>query len=202
MSPRQCKSVILLIGLVVFATGCTTTEVTTYERVVGGSVDEAYLQPGADFSRYSKLYAYPLEIYYEEGSEGPSAEDLERMRSIFRTAFLTAIADDYEIVEAQAVDALGVRASLVDLQQGSSVDLVPVGGRLRSLVAAGELTFLMELSDSQSGNVLARAADRDHASVNQNFDENANPDSWAQAEAAAVRWAGLFRSFLDNNLGR
>jgi len=183
-----------------FLSGCTTTEINSYERVSSSRVDEAYIKPNADFSRYKRLYAVPLEIYYREGEGAPTAENLERMRGIFLAAFLSAIGDDYEIVTDPAPDALRIRASLVNLQRGPVNAEIPVGGRLRTLVANGQLTFLMELSDSVSGEVLGRAADRDRALVEP--DPDAESVAWAQAEAAAARWAAIFRSFLDDNLGR
>jgi hypothetical protein len=195
---RQPRIIALVFaGLLV---GCSTTEVASYQRVAGSTVDEAYVKPDTDFSRYTRLYAHPLEIYYREGAGAPTEEDLSRMRSIFREAFLSRIEGDYEIVTEPAADALGVRASLVDLQNSVGGADVPVDGHLRMLVANGQLTFLMEMSDSLSGDVLARAADRDRAT---DADVNAsNSSDWDNAEAAAARWAGLFRKFLDDNLGK
>jgi hypothetical protein len=192
-----CLQLAALTGLLA---GCSTTQINSYERVPESRVDEAYVKPGVDFSLYTRLYAAPLEIYYHEGEGAPTPDDLERMRGIFRAAFLAAIAGDYEIVTEPAPDALGVRASLVDLQKAATSAEIPVEGRLRSLVGNGQLTFLMELSDSVSGEVLARAADRDQAVVEPTA--NADPSAWAQAEAAATRWASIFRQFLDDNLGR
>jgi hypothetical protein len=192
-----CLQLAVLTGLLA---GCSTTQIDSYERVPESRVDEAYVKPGVDFSLYTRLYAVPLEIYYHEGEGAPTPDDLERMRGIFRAAFLAAIAGDYEIVTEPAPDALGVRASLVDLQKAAVSAEIPVEGRLRSLVGNGQLTFLMELSDSVSGEVLARAADRDQAVVEPTA--NADPSAWAQAEAAATRWASIFRQFLDDNLGR
>jgi hypothetical protein len=74
-------------------------------------------------------------------------------------------------------------------------------GRLRSLVAVGELTFLMELSDSMSGEVLARAADKQKPEYTNVGDVN-DEGGHNRAEAAAKYWAGLFRDFLDRNLSR
>ncbi|MCP4001971.1 MAG: DUF3313 domain-containing protein [Gammaproteobacteria bacterium] len=173
----------------------------TYERVQGARVDEAYLSPGTDFSRYSQLYAMPLEIYYAKGEGAPTEEDLQRMRSIFRNAFLNAIANDYPIVNKPAKNALGVRASLVDFKSGPVSGDLPIQGRLRALVANGSLTFLMELSDSASGKVLARAADQEkHA--NEACVPADCKAGWQQAEESAAYWAQLFRQFLDENLGR
>jgi len=189
-----------LIAAAAFVAACTTTQVDSYERVPGAQVDAAYIKPGTDFSRYRRLYPMPLEIYYQEGLGAPTEADLERMRSIFRDAFLDEIDGDYAIVDTPASDALGVRASLVDLRNAPPNAELPVTGRLRSLVANGQLTFLMELSDSSSKVVLAHAADTDNAVSNIPAEEFSS--DWQQAELAAQRWAAIFRRFLDENLGR
>jgi hypothetical protein len=186
--------------LLAVTASCTRTEVYTYERVPESKVDAAYVSPTADFSRYNRLYAQSLEIYYENGAEAPTEIELQQLRAIFRNAFLTAIVDEYPVVYEPAPDALGVRASLVKLQSEAYIDQLPMQGRLRSLVAVGELTFLMELSDSMTGEVLARAGDRQKPEYAQ-F-EGLQGQDLSEAETAARYWAALFRDFLDRNLGR
>ena len=182
--------------------GCATTSVDSFERIQSARADEVYVKPGVNFARYRRLYPQPLEIYYREGEGAPTPENLERMRAIFRTEFLKALDGRYELLTEPAADALGVRASLVDLSDADedNEDDIPARGRLRELIANGELTFFMELTDSLSGQVLARAADQDHS------DAPAEPgmprDNWRRAEQAAARWAASFREFLDENLGR
>jgi hypothetical protein len=62
------------------------------------------------------------------------------------------------------------------------------------------MLFLMELVDSESGEVLARAADSASVPVF-GTGENTITD-WDAVRSAAERWAGLFRKFLDENLNR
>ena len=69
-------------------------------------------------------------------------------------------------------------------------------GRLRDVVAHGELTFLMEMSDSVNGQVLARAGDKS-TDISAEHDEA----SWEDVQRAAEYWAGLFRNWLDGALG-
>ena len=162
-------------------------------------VDSAYVKPGVDFSRYRKLQPVPLEIYYYEGQAEPDPSDLERLRQTFRKAFLAEIGEDYVLVDEPGPDVLHVRASLVDLELSSVPDDMPLRGRAASLIAEGHLTFFMELSDSLSGDVLVRAADQEKDSGQIGV---ATVDrDWQRAEAAAEYWAGLFRDFLDKNLG-
>jgi hypothetical protein len=58
----------------------------------------------------------------------------------------------------------------------------------------------MELKDSVSGKVLARAADSASAPAFSSTAEAAT--DWNSVESAADRWAQLFRQFLDNNLNK
>jgi hypothetical protein len=174
------------------STACVTTTVDTYYRVPDTDVDQAYLRPGVDFSKYSELYAYPMEVYYLEGEGSPGKAEVEQIRDVFHAAFLDAIEDAYPVVPKPAAKALGVRASLVDLKANQTADDLPPG--LEVLVSGGHLTFLMELIDSKSGTVLARAADQER--------ETGDAGELEGMDAAAERWAGLFRQFLDKNLSR
>ena len=199
MSPlvRCCAVVtVVLAGI----GGCVQTTVDTYRKLPGSKVDSVYLKPGVDFSRYRKLQPVPLEIYYYEDQAEPDPADLEYLRQIFRSAFLAAIGDDYELVDAPGTDVLHVRASLVDLELSSVPEDMPLEGRVAALVANGRLTFFMELADSLSGEVLVRAADQEKEKGTIGV-ASAERD-WTRTEDAAKYWAGLFHDFLDENLGR
>jgi len=195
------KPVRLLFGsaLALVVVACTTTTVEKFNAVPNSRVDSAYVKPGVDFSRYRRLQPVPLEIYYYEGAIEPHPEDLQRLRSIFREAFLGKIGDDYAIVDQPGADVLHVRASLVDLDLSPVTGDLPVKGRAASLVATGQLTFFMELADSQTGEVLVRAADKEKAPAQ--IAGAASDRDWSRTEEAADRWAQMFREFLDDNLG-
>lgn len=192
-----CFCLAMLIG----AAGCVQTTVDTYRKVPGSRVDSAYAKPGVNFSRYRKLQPVPLEIYFYEGQAEPDPEDLARLRQIFRTAFLAAIGDDYLIVDEPGPDVLHVRASLVDLELSSVPAEMPFQGRAAALVAEGHLTFFMELSDSLSGEVLVRAADKEKDAGPVGVAAATKRD-WERTTVAAEYWARLFRDFLDKNLGQ
>lgn len=192
--PKTSYPILLITAFAL--SGCTVTKVEQWESVPERVVDYAYVKPDADFSVYRRLYPEPFEIYYPEEIGDPDPDDVERIRAIFREAFLTAIGDDYEIVREPGRDVLKVRASLVDLRTNEVTGTVNVGRRLAGIVNAGHLTFLMEMIDSRSGETLARAADEEKPGS-----LGATDDDWAAVKVAAERWAGLFRNFLDNYLG-
>ncbi len=197
--PVSRAGLTLLGPAVMLLTACsTTTIVEPFFRPEGARVAQAYISPDADFSSYTKLLAQPLEIYYPDNAPAPSEEDLNRLRQSFRDAFLAELGDDYEIVQEPGPEVLTVLAQIIDLKITGALGTYEATGRLRELVTKGQLTFMMELRDSRTGRVLARAGEtEDGASTSL----SAVDASWAEVDAAAQRWAGLFRSWLDENLG-
>jgi hypothetical protein len=177
---------------------CTQTVVTgSFNRVPNTAVEYAYINQQADFSQYTKLMNGGLEIYFPENEERPDPAEIDRIRGYFRDAFTSAIGDAYEIVDEPGPDVLKVRGQVIDMKMTSGGAALDVSGRLRDVVAHGELTFLMEMSDSLSGQVLARAGDK-------STDISAAKDdaTWEDVGRAAEYWAGLFRNWLDNYLGK
>jgi hypothetical protein len=71
---------------------------------------------------------------------------------------------------------------------------------VREMATAGSLVFLMEMKDSLSGKVLARAADS--AKAPELGTTQYTETDWQAVDEAARHWAALFRQFLDENLGR
>ena len=174
--------------------GCNTVQVDYYQKITDGNVDIAYVKPNVDFSGYTALKADPLEIYFSDLNP-PTQQELDRIRQTFRTAFLGEIGSDYAIVEKSGKNVLAVRASLIDSKTTGTA--VPARGKLGDLVSSGNLTFLMEMRDSRTDEVLARAGDREKPPEGSD-----DTTSWDEVDIAAARWAKLFRNFLDNNLGK
>jgi hypothetical protein len=184
--------------LTVVLASCTTTIVEPYYRPESAQIEQSYLRPGVDFDKYTKILPMPLEIYYPDNVPEPSDVDLNRLRVYFRDAFLDALGDDYRVTYEAAPDALRLRAKIIDLKIAGAGGRYEPGGRLRSLVAAGELTFLMEAEDSLTNQVLARAGESTSSAVS----EGADDASWDEVHDAAETWARLFRNWLDANLSQ
>ncbi len=176
---------------------CVEPEVETYVRQQNSNVEQAYIVPGADFSKYTYLMTDGLEIYYPQSDAAPPAEDIARIRELFRRAFIEAIGSDYEIVEAAGPDVLKVNAQLIDMKVMGADGGYTASGKLKTLVAQGQLTFLMEIIDSESGEVLARAGDRTWTASS-----GGETAEWSEVDRAAKYWAGLFRNWLDKSLGK
>lgn len=180
----------------VLAAGCgTTVESTAYRIPEAANVEYVQVATDADFGRYDRLIAEPLGIFFPRGVTLPD-EDNRRIRQIFRKAFLAEL-EGYQLIGEPGPDAMAVQASLIDMR--SSEGVMPQLRRgIDELAQPGKIVFLMEMRDSESGRTLARAADSASAPA---FATDAGMETdWASVDAAAKRWAELFRRFLDDNL--
>ena len=188
---------ILLTSL--FITGCSTTTTQSFNVVKDPKVETSLVAVDADFSKYDRLDAEDMGIFFPADA-APSVQDQERIRQIFREAFLSRL-DGYEVVQGQkGPTTLRVQATLVDFRNASAKDIMSVRRELRDMAKPGVLMFLMELKDSRTGDVLARAADSAAAPT---FSTSAGvPTDWTAVEEAAAHWAGLFRQFVDENLNK
>jgi hypothetical protein len=195
---KRFGAAFLLVAVLLSLYACTKTVVTgSFNRVPNTAVEYAYINQQADFSQYTRLMSGGLEIYYPESEDAPDPADIERIRAYFRDAFAAAIGDDYEVVTEPGPGVLKVSGQVIDMKMTSGGTVMDMSGRLRDVVAHGELTFLMEMSDSVSGQVLARAADKSSDISAEHGDA-----TWDDVQRAAEYWAGLFRNWLDNSLGK
>ena len=174
--------------------GCTTVETQSFRTTGNTNVDSAYIATDADFSQYDRLLVDEMGIFFPD-DVALSAIELDRIRQIFRESFQAELTG-YDITRDDGPGMLQVTASLVDLRDAAYGDVSNMRRDLRDIAMPGKLLFLMELRDSSSDQVLARAAD---SQVAPRF--AAGETDWGAVENAAGHWAALFRNFLDQNLG-
>lgn len=185
-----------LAGLL--SSACTTTSTQSFNVPKNSKVEASYIAVDADFGKYDRLFASDMGIFFPTDA-APSIEDQQRTRQIFRKAFLAEL-QGYRIVRTAGPTALNVQATLIDYRNASGADVPNVRRELKNIARPGAIMFLMELKDSESDKVLARAADSASAPA---FSTSAGTSTdWTAVETAAARWAKLFRQFLDDNLNR
>ena len=191
-------SVLILATAGSYITACATATTQSFRVTDSPNVEASFIATDADFSKYDRLTAEAMGIYFPEDA-APSTDDQQRTRQIFREAFLGELTE-YEIVGEAGPSTLMVQATLIDFRKASVTDATSVRREHRDMVKPGSLIFLMELKDSVSGRTLARAAD---SAAVPSFSTSADATTdWATVESSADRWAMLFRSFLDENLAR
>lgn len=180
------------------AAACTTTTTQSFNVNKNAQVEASYIAADADFGKYDRLFASDAGIFFPTEA-APSLEDQRRTRQIFREAFLSELTG-YQIVKEKGPSALDVQATIIDYRNASGADVPNVRRELRDIARPGALMFLMELKDSNSGQVLARAADSASAPAFSTSEDTVT--DWKAVETAATRWAKLFREFLDANLNK
>lgn len=178
--------------------GCSTVETQSFTKGTGDNVESAQIAVDADFSRYDRLQAEEMGIYFPAGV-AMRVGDLQRLRQSFRDAFIAEL-EGYSITREPGPSTMKVQASLIDLRSSGSADVASLRRDIREMATAGSLVFLMEMKDSQTDRVLARAADSAKAPA-LGTSEYSETD-WQAVDEAARHWAKLFRQFLDQNLGR
>ncbi len=197
----SCKAHALLIAataLIPLAmSGCAGVQVESQSfRVDNDSeIESAQIAIDANFNQYRQLLATEMGIYFPQ-DHSTTADDVNRIRAIFRSAFLTEL-EGYNIVNEAGPDTMAVQASLIDMRNTIGDQIPHMRREIREMAQPGTIVFLMELRDSVSDRVLARAADSAKAPTISN--EAGSETDWASIESAAAHWAELFRTFLDEN---
>ena len=176
----------LALGLSVSA--CTTVETQSFNVRKNSAVESAQISTDADFSKYDRLLAEDMGIFFPQNAAS-SDEDTQRIRQIFRTAFIAEL-QGYDIVQEPGPRTMAVQASLIDLRNSSGAPLPGMRREVRDMAATGSIVFLMEMKDSESGAILARAAD---SAITPTLAATAGTDTdWSSVQSAAEKWAALF----------
>ena len=184
------------IALALLLSACTTTTTQSFNVTKNPRVEASIIAVDADFTRYDRIFPSDMGIFFPADAAPPD-EDQQRTRQIFRSAFLGELRG-YTIVRSKGPSTLEVQPTLVDLRHARSPEIPGMRRELREIARPGDIVFLMELKDSKSGKILARAADR--ASAPAFSTSQTSTTDWGAVEDAAARWARLFREFLDENL--
>ncbi len=211
------------------ATACTTAppaidmspeaEVTFdgLRSVVNTRADAAWARPDADLSGYTKVMLQGAGIEYRPGGEsgrtmisrgrGGPYEVTEEAKARLQTIVVEAFADElgqsdrFELVQAPGPDVLLVRGALLDVV--SYVPPDPIEARSSIfLTKVGEATLVVELRDSITEAILARALDRRAAEQPGGMVLESNRVSnAAEVRRLANRWARQLREALEGFMG-
>jgi hypothetical protein len=215
-----------LLALAVTLTGPLAATKKDLDEVMGRGglqkinvkgLDVAYARPGATLAAYKRVKLDPVEVEFDKSWDPTrtgsrvklSSEERDRIKAavakIVEEEFAKAVqkGGTYRIASESAPDVLRVKASILNLYvnapSGSSG-----AGRSRTYVSnAGQMTLMAELSDSASGELLARVADRREANAGSARSMQL-ADSMLAEDAAreiAAEWARILSKALDRAHG-
>lgn len=171
----------------------------------------AYMKPGADLSDYSKVMLLDTYVAFKKGWDVRqqatsiykiTAHDMNRIKEataeLFREVLEEKLSenDGFPIVDAPDMDVLLLRPAIIDLEVTSPDTQTARSYNFAS--TAGEATLYLELFDSVSGEILARALDHQVASnPGQVMRYSNRVTNRAAAREVFASWAGALRRKLD-----
>ena len=173
------------------------------------NIDLAYARPGASLAAYKRVRLDPVDVAFSPSwnptRTGSSLKLSAAEKEAIRTGVAKLVEEEfareiqaggrYQVVTEAAPDVLRVRAGIANLYINAP-DTGP--GRSRTIVSsAGEMTLIAELTDSTSGQVLARVADRREA-TNTRMQITNGVVNESEARYIAAAWAKTLRKALDN----
>lgn len=181
-------------------------------RVQKSVVDAAWVKPTLDLTPYKKLMVVSQGVSFRKlepvsefqarrESQFPvKEENKERLSRELRTAFEEELAtlERYEIVNAPGPDVLLLVGAVIDVVSNipPDIDSARYGRGGVWLTSVGDATLVIELRDSESGEILARAADRRAAESPFAFEVN-TVTAWSEVRRLAAYWATLLRRRLE-----
>ena len=210
--PRLCFAV--MVGCVAAGLwSCAVTEQARDVKFSGFLGDYTKLQPGgsgeplyvyinqkANFRAYDQAVVEPATVWREKGANpgDVSPQDLKRLAVSLEAKILEALRHEgIKIVKQPGPGVMKIRSALTEAQEASvAMDLVTAALPVPSVsklatgtrAFAGKVSIEGEMSDSQTGEVLAAMVDRRAGARN----PIAVRDSWADVEKAFQYWSDRF----------
>jgi hypothetical protein len=173
------------------------------ERVANPKVARAWVKPGVDFSQYTEVSLLDCFVSFKRNwrmnHQGVRTRDMERITNTlseeFRTVFTEALeSGGFPVVEQAAEHVLLIRPAIIDLDVAAPQ--TNSAGRSDSFTASpGVMTLVIELFDSESNEILARAIDRQRA-------RNVGGIRWTTTGTNRAAARGILRRWADLLVGR
>ena len=160
--------------------------------------DELSMRPYFDVRTYSKMLLEAPDIEYGPTSEPLSGEQQQWLKQTVDAAFRDELATSkyFKPAKGPGPDVLLVKVQLKDVvsfaKPGAPID------QAKALADVGEATLVLELFDSLSKSITARATARVKAErTPDDRTATSQPDNRAVVERAAREWAKRVRERLD-----
>ncbi|HSC62346.1 MAG TPA: DUF3313 family protein [Caldimonas sp.] len=185
------------------------------QKISVKGLDLAYARPGASLAAYKRVRIEPVDVEFDKSWDPAKTGSRIKLSNDEREKIKAAVArlveeefakavqkgGSYQIASDAAPDVLRVKVSILNLYVNApSAGPGATAGRSRTYVSsAGKMTLLAELSDSTSGQMLARVADVREANASgagrmELADRMMNEDA---ARNVAASWAQILRKALD-----
>lgn len=180
-------------------------------RVEHTNIDAVYRRPATTLSGYSKLLLRPIDVQFSKNWDpaGNSTlyrthePDPEKIRQELAEMFAQVVRREleqggYPLVEQPGEHVLEVRAAIVNLYITAPDVSMQTPGRTKVYTAdAGEMTLILQLHDSVTGQLLARAYDRQAGTEGGAWTWTTSVSNSAEARRIISIWAAALRKAFD-----
>ncbi|MEO1201426.1 MAG: DUF3313 family protein [Pseudomonadota bacterium] len=175
------------------------------ESVSARRFDSVQVRPDTDFSPYNAVMLAEPIIEYSDPDPARQEVPLDQTR---KAEFADYIAELFsselasmvspELVTESGPGVIELAVSLVDITATVPPRSAGPAGRVSiALRAVGDVTLVIDLSDSESGELLARVVDRKAVDGVAIAKQGELVTRWEDVEAIAKRWARLTRQGLE-----
>jgi hypothetical protein len=171
-------------------------------RLHDSVMQQAWVKPGVDLSAYTRIMVLPTSLSFKDVPRHSRDEFAitERQKQALLEVVPEALGAElakltgYTLTDKPGRDVLVVWGGVLDI--ASRVPPEPVGRGASFVRTLGEATLVVELRDSMTDEVVARAVDR--RSVSPAFvRRSTSASNEAEVRNAARRWAADLRRQLD-----
>jgi hypothetical protein len=180
------------------------------ERVSGSDADRAWVKPGVDWSQYTHVELLDCTVSFKRNWKashpGVRTRDMEQIKQWladeFRNIFSSALeSGGFPVVSDPDEQVLVIRPAIIDL----SVNAPDTNKSSRSdsfTTSTGRMTLVIELYDSVSNEILARAIDRREARNVGGIRWTTRITNMDAARGILKRWADLLVAKLAEVAGK
>jgi len=182
-------------------------------RVPDSKMALVYAEPGAELTQYKRVQLMDAYVAFKKnwqrdqrrGSIDPiriTDKDMEKIKNSlaeeFHTIFRETLEEGgYEVVDEAADDVLLIRPAIINLDVNAP-DTPRAGTSMTFTSSAGEMTLYIELYDSVTGDMIAKAMDRRMDSTSSGFYTWTNSVSNKVAAKKILKgWASILLSALN-----
>ena len=182
-------------------------------RVPDSKLAIVYAEPGADLSGYQKVQLLEAYVAFKKNwardqrsrSAQPltlTSKEIERIKTgladEFQQEFTTVLEEGgYPVVDEAGPDVLLIRPAIINLDV-TAPDTMAAGRSRAYTDSAGEMTLYIEVYDSVTGDLIAKALDRRMDGRNNGFYTWTNSATNKQAAVRILRgWANILLDALN-----
>jgi hypothetical protein len=208
------KTIVIVLGLFGLMSACAPqptipidlpkTNFDGLEEIRSKYFSAAFMRPGVNFSDYRELLLSQSELAFRTPDRSKqqfplTEEQKNRFRQLLDAQFAKELASSKTL---QMTSSAGPRALKLEVRVQDIVAMVPPrsvsGVGDIALQALAEATLVIEISDSESEEVLARIYDRRVIEGTAIAQKQGPPvTQWEEVEAVCNRWASTVRARLD-----